>query len=117
MDKKLKDSILNFSYQINRAYDIIDDLRIGVVPDEEELEEVFFNIEKANSKRISILKEKGESNLSSSFVDDIVFKDCGEIVNGKLVGPIDGAIDFIINNEDSNNIFIAQMATYVAVCL
>ena len=117
MDKKLKDSVLSFAYWINKAYDIMDDLKVGVIPDETELEDVLFNLEKANLKRISLLKERGETNLSSSFVDAIIFKDCGEIVDGKLVGPADGAIDFIVTNENSSNLFIAQMATYVAVCL
>ena len=58
-----------------------------------------------------------EKELSSSFADLIQFKDGGMIDKGKLVGPVEGAIDFVMEHEDSSNVFLAQMAEYVAICI
>lgn len=117
MNKKLKNSVIDFSFYTKKLYEIIEDIEFGVIPNEKELEHIFSKIEGADNKRVSLLKAMDEKELSSSFADLIQFKDGGMIDKGKLVGPVEGAIDFVMEHEDSSNVFLAQMAEYVAICI
>ena len=117
MNKKLKNSVIDFSFYTKKLYEIIEDIEFGVIPNEKELEHIFSKIEAADNNRVSLLKAMDEKVLSSTFADIIQFKDGGMIDKGKLVGPVEGAIDFVMEHEDSSNLFLAQMAEYVAICI
>lgn len=117
MLKKLKDSVVDFSFYTKKLYEMIEDIEVGVIPNEKELELIFSKLETADNKRISLLKSMDEKVLSTTFTDLIQFKDGGIIEKGKLIGPVEGAIDFVTEHENSSNIFLAQMAEYVAICI
>lgn len=90
---------------------------LGEIPDKDMFNELVTKFEKSDDKRVMYLKEHSEQNTSSSFLDDIVFRDNGYVTDGRLMGPIDGALDFIGEQSKSPSKFMQQVATYVATCL
>lgn len=41
MNKKLKNSVIDFSFYTKKLYEIIEDIEFGVIPNEKELEHIF----------------------------------------------------------------------------
>lgn len=114
MDTKLKNSVLWQSLLQKKIYDLKNDMEFGEIPDKEKVEELLFQFEKANYKRVSLLKRDDEKNISSSFLDPIIFEDNGKVEQGVLFAPIKGALNFIEENYNSDNVFLQELAMYVA---
>ncbi len=117
MGKKIDNAIYDFLDSNKKINMLIEDVEFGDIPEVEKVEELLSNLEKTNLKRISLLKAEGETNLSTAFIDEINFKDGGCIVGSRLIGPVEGAIDFVAEQQQSDNIFLKQMAMYIGICL
>lgn len=89
----------------------------GEIFEPETFEYFMSEYEKADTKRKEILEKLGYSNKSASFLEDITFKDNGKIVEGQLFKPLEGALDFVKEFQNSDDLFMLEVATYVAACL
>lgn len=117
MTGKLKTAVISTCFWNKKLYEVKSNIEMGEMPDPEEVGKIVHELEKANNKRVSVLKMQGENNVSSTFMEDITFRDNGELIEGQLFGPISGAIDFINEQSESNDLFMQQMAMNVAICL
>ena len=117
MDEKLCNEVSKMAYFQKKIYDLADNMQYGEIPTKESIDTLFRNIEMANDKRVEILRSRSEKNYSASFMEPAIFKDNSEIKNAHLFGEPTGALDFISEQQDSEDIFMQQMAMYVAICL
>lgn len=117
MDEKLYEKVGRMSYLQKKIYDFTDNMQYGEIPDADDVETLFSNLEEANAQRVEILKSLSVQNCSASFMEPVIFRDNSEIKNAHLYGEPDAALDFIATQQDSKDIFMQQMAMYVAICL
>ncbi|MCR5837059.1 MAG: hypothetical protein K6G88_11180 [Lachnospiraceae bacterium] len=112
---ELKHAINEVCYYTKKLYELKNDMQLGVIPDEEYIETIVSNLDDAESRRLSLLTDS--DNKSNSFTDNIIFKDNGELIDGVVVGPVNGALDFVAEQSASDDLYMREMAAFVAISL